>query len=105
MENTPRIVCPVCGEVYMPSEVYIPKDFFGNPGDIIRTTSGKIDFFTGTDMDLEEEFICENCGTPLKISAKLSFNVEADSLLNFNKDHETKVEIPKKLELEETNLF
>ena len=105
MENMPRIVCPVCGEVYMPAEIYIPKEFFGNPKDVIRTTSGKIDFFTGTDMNLDEEYICENCGTPLNIHAKVSFVVETDSLLNFNKDYTTKVELPKKLELEETSLF
>jgi hypothetical protein len=103
--GAPRIVCPVCGQTYMPSEIYIPNEFFGDPKDIIKTDAGKIDFFTGSDMDLDEEFVCDNCGTPLTIHAKLSFDVETESLLNFNEDYVTEVELPKKLELEETSLF
>lgn len=105
MKDTPIIKCPVCGYEYFPSEIFIPKSFFGNPGEIVRDAAGKIKFWLGDDMDLNEEFTCECCNTPLTIKSNISFTVEANSDLNFDMDYETPITKPKKPKLFETEIF
>ena len=105
MENTPKIVCPVCGQEYQPVEVFIPDDFFGKPKDIIKKDNGKIDFITGTDMNMSESFVCENCGAHLKIDARLYFDIKVDDTNDFSKNYTTKINKPDKLKLKESNLF
>ena len=84
---SPRITCPNCGCQYLPAEIYIPKNFFGNPVEVEReATSGKIQYFFGSDMDLEEKYICDRCGQPFKVKAFVRFNTEGT---NFNEDYST----------------
>ena len=93
------ITCNVCGQEYSPAEIFIPNEFFGNPKEIIRDPStGKIEFVTGTDMNLDEEFTCYNCGNKMKIHARLSFLVNDE---HFDEEFSTPINKPKKLTLSE----
>lgn len=104
-DKTPTIVCPICGQVYHPAEIFIPKEFFGDPKEVIRTTSGKIDFITGKDMCLDETYVCDNCLTPLTIHANLSFTITPSTEKNFSEDYISSYKKLEKLRLEETSLF
>lgn len=98
--NEPVIKCPICGQEFLPAEVYLPDYFLGKPTEIIKTTSGKLDFYFGQGMDPDEEFICDNCGAHLKIHANISFNVVAEStddeeyVTHFNSVKKTQLEEP-----------
>lgn len=105
MKNLVTIKCPVCGQNYLPSEVYLPESFFGKQKDITRNASGEIEFYLGDDPDYDEEFICESCLSKLKIHANISFNVEVNSGDSMDEDYVTKINKPKKLKLDETELF
>lgn len=70
------ITCPHCGTEYFPCEIFYPKDFFGNVTNVVRDESGKIISWSGTDMNLEEEFICEHCGKTFKTKAYINFETE-----------------------------
>lgn len=82
------IKCPVCGREYMPAEIYLPNSLLGRPTQIQRdATTGKIDNFYGTDMDLVEHYVCDKCNTPFKVVAKVQFNTYEEDKYNFNKDY------------------
>lgn len=67
------IVCPKCGMEYLPAEIYLPDTFIGKPYNIERAPSGKIDMFDGCSMDVNEDYICDRCGTKFKVSATVQF--------------------------------
>ena len=96
--NEPIIKCPVCGQEYLPSEIYMPDAFLGKPTEVIKTTAGKIDFYFGQKMDPNEEYICDNCATRLRIHANISFDVTAEipeaeeHITKFNKINKAKLE-------------
>lgn len=69
----PLITCPYCGYEYFPAEIYVPNAFFGHPEDIDRTPDGKIEVYEGSNMDLNEEYICDRCGTAFKVEATVKF--------------------------------
>lgn len=104
MEDTIKIVCPHCGHEYLPVEIFIPEEFFGRPTEVIRDPAGRIDFFLGKGMNLNETYICDSCGTNLRITAKMSFDVEPINGED-DEDYETKIERPTKLKLDEVDLF
>lgn len=79
--------CPKCGYEYLPGEIFIPNNFVGKPTDISRTFDGKIKYFDGLDMDPDETYVCDHCGTPLKIHAEVSFKVTVDSKRDFSSDY------------------
>jgi len=95
----PIIVCPICGQQYLPAELYLPDDFLGKPTEIVRTTAGKVDFYFGTKMDPDTEYICDNCGAHLKVHANISFNVSTDD--PNEGEHITYFNKFKKIQLEE----
>jgi len=105
MKDTPMIVCPTCGQEYLPVEVFIPEAFFGNPKEIMKSDSGKVDFVVGDGMDLSERFICEGCNTKLKINAELTFNVEVDDSNSAEEEYISSFNKPKKIKLSEVDLF
>ena len=79
------IECPVCGCSYLPAEIYLPNSFLGKPYDIEKTHTGKIDIFDGTSMNLNEEYVCDKCGTRFRIVANVNFKTyEVDSKKQFN---------------------
>ena len=85
------IECPNCGKEYLPSEIFIPKNYFGVPKTIIRDPDGKIVDVVGTDMDLVETYTCDNCDCAFKVKSKVNFNATVDDSLNFDTDYERKV--------------
>lgn len=86
------IKCPNCGREYLPAEIYIPQAFFGKPTSIDRNAgTGKIEEFYGTDMDLNEHYVCDKCNTPFNITAKLQFITVEDSKFNPNTDYKTRI--------------
>ncbi len=105
MKDLTVIKCPVCGTNYLPSEVFYPESFFGKQQDITRNASGEIEFYLGDDPDYNEEFVCESCLSKLKIHANLIFNIEVDNGENFDEDYSTPINKPKKIKLDETELF
>ena len=104
-DNLPIITCPCCGQQYMPGEIFMPKAFFGNQKDIMKDSSGKIEFYLGDDMDLDEEFVCENCLSKLKIHANLTYNITLGDKDDFDDEYSTTISKPEKIKLEETELF
>ena len=83
------IKCPECGYEYLPAEIYLPDSFLGKPTEIEREgISGKIIDFFGTDMDLNETYICDKCGQPFKIKSKVQFFTSSYDL---NKEYYTKL--------------
>lgn len=67
------IKCPKCGREYLPAEVYYPKDFFGNPQDILRNNQGEIEDCLGSSLNTTEHYTCDSCNTCFKVTAKVSF--------------------------------
>lgn len=98
------IICPVCGQEYLPAEIFFPDDLIGKPTEIVKNTSGKIDFYLGDDPNFDEYYICDNCGTKLKIHANVSYKIDTAED-TFNEEYVSKFERPKKLILEESSLF
>ena len=81
-KKEPIITCPYCRYEYLPAEIFIPKSFFGKPEDIERTDLGAIDVYSGTSMNLEEEYICDNCGNPFTINADVKFRTKEKEAFN-----------------------
>lgn len=67
------ITCPHCGEEYLPAEIFVPSSFFGKPENIDKTSSGQIEVFDGTTMDLSEEYTCDKCGRTFYVEADIKF--------------------------------
>lgn len=85
-----KIVCPKCGREYLPAEIFFPDNLLGRPTDIIRDDAGKIIFFSGTTMDLTEEFTCD-CGCCFKVEGNISFNIKTDPNKDFDEDYIVKI--------------
>lgn len=87
--NVECIVCPKCGREYLPAEIYLPNQFLGRPEGISRFTNGKIDNFDGYTMNLEETYICDNCDTEFKTTAKVSFKTQIVNKTDFSQAYVT----------------
>ena len=82
------IRCPKCDMEYLPSEIFIPKQFFGTPEYIYRDNDRNIIDIIGTTMDTTETYTCDHCNTTFTINCKLSFNTHFEDSLDFNTDYE-----------------
>ena len=90
------IICPYCKMEYLPSEIFIPNNFFGRPGDIERSGDGRIIQYTGTGMDLKEEYKCDCCGKTFFVSTQIKFNsTPTDPKNDFDEDYETPLKVKK----------
>ena len=67
------IKCPHCGQEYLPAEIFIPSEFMGKPEGIIKEDKGNIEFYSGNNMNLDEEYICDKCGKKFFIQTDISF--------------------------------
>lgn len=85
------IRCPVCGQEYLPAELFLPVDFLGNPKEIIKTNSGKIDFYLGERPTYETEYTCDNCGTLFKVNAKVNFETTVEESENYSTEYVSKL--------------
>ena len=73
-QNLITIKCPNCGREYLPVEIYLPNQFFGNPKSIVR--DDKNITFVDDLYNLDEEYMCDSCNTKFKVHAHLSFDTE-----------------------------
>ena len=85
------IKCPECGAEYLPAEIYYPKDFFGNPSSISKDRMGKIQFFSGVNMNLQESYICDYCKRKMNVHANIDFHVKINEI---KQPHVTKFNKP-----------
>ena len=99
-----EIKCPVCGQQYHPAEIYLPNEFFGKPKEVVKNSSGQIEFVLGKDMNPVEEYICDNCNTKFRVTADISFETEIVNK-NIEEEYVSTFERPKKLKLTEEELF
>lgn len=70
------IECPYCGKKYLPSEIYIPKVFFGIPSTITQNKYGELEYVAGKQMDLQETYNCDKCLHTFKVTADINFITE-----------------------------
>lgn len=90
MNRIDIITCPSCGAEYTAGEIYIPESFLGVPQHVEREgVTHHILFDGGKAMNTKENYICDYCNTPFKVSAYVKFNVEEDKTHNFNKNYAT----------------
>lgn len=84
------IKCPACGCEYLPAEIYIPKNFLGQPKNIHKA-NGKIDWYTGLTMDKKESYICDKCNCKFDVTARVIFNTFTTERTNFSSDYKQQV--------------
>ena len=101
MSKSYVITCPFCDYEYLPAEIYFPKPFFGNPGQIMRNYAGKILEYTGTNLNPRESYICDNCGQEFKVSAYIKFITHQKKQNTFEEEYSTPLN-DESLTLEET---
>lgn len=75
-KNIVKIVCPHCGYEYLPAEIFYPTSVFDDPGTIVRNEKGKIEFFSGKNIELIESFVCDKCGCEFEVEGKVEFNTQ-----------------------------
>lgn len=85
------IECPHCHYQYLPAEIYFPDDLLGRPTNIVRDDDGKIEFSTGTQMNLRESFVCENCNKSFLVKGTITFKTEKLDDDNFDEDFSIKI--------------
>lgn len=80
----PKIVCPYCGQNYLPGEIYIPDCFVGRPTYVEKDCYGKILYTDShkSEMDLKETYTCDKCNKTFKVSAVVQFRTEKKEELN-----------------------
>ena len=93
--------CPICGEEYLPGEIFYPNYIIGQPKNIIKNDRGKIEYWEDEDLVESESFICNKCNTTLNFTLKVEYNVEVDNKYNFNEDSSTKLFSNERIELKE----
>lgn len=105
LENLDRekyvIKCPICGQEYLPAELFMPSDFLGAPKDIVKRRDGKIDFYLGEKPTLETDYICDSCMSRFHVKAKVMFEATADD--SFSKDYVSKLKV--NIKASEVGLF
>ena len=84
------INCPYCKKEYHPSEIFVPRAFFGKAFNINRNELNQITEFTGTDMDTNETFCCDECNKMFNISTKISFTTIINEI-DFDTEYERKI--------------
>lgn len=76
MKKRNTIKCPNCGARYLPGEIYLPNSFLGKPTKVYRDENGNILGNDGTDMDLNESYVCDYCGKRFFVEASVIFKTE-----------------------------
>lgn len=68
------IVCPVCGREYLPEEIFLKSEMYGNPKAIVRDDEDKkIIRYSGDSVNLYETYQCDKCDTLLRVTGRLNF--------------------------------
>ena len=77
------IRCPNCRCEYLPGEIFNPDHFLGQPKNIIRNAAGEVLGYEGVEPDTSESFICENCNTEFKVTARINFLINTEEETKF----------------------
>ena len=85
------VECPNCGYEYLPSEIFIPKYYFGKPYNIERTEDGKLLSYEGTSVDLFETYKCDKCNKEFRVVSKLQLTTELTFPGSFDEEYVTKL--------------
>ena len=85
------IKCPHCGAEYLPAEIFYPNSLLGKPADIEKTATGTIDCYNGSNMNLVEEYMCDNCDTTFAVRAQVNFFTRIIEEKSFEKNYKTKI--------------
>lgn len=88
------ITCPICGAEYMPGEIFLPKHFLGQPKMTEKDALTGHILYSDGEMDLVENFICEKCNTPFRVSARVQFSTEENRHFNFNSEYTSSLKKP-----------
>ena len=88
VEKPLYIICPKCGAEYLPCEIYYPNQFLGYSKSIDKL-EGKIESFSGNNMNLEESFICDHCDTKFTVTSKVSFKTQIIDKYDVSKAYAT----------------
>lgn len=87
-----KIICPVCGQEYLPIEIFVPYNFFGTLNFIKRNEDGKIEYFLGQEPDYCETFTCTKCNTTFITKTQISFKTELNQKLDYEHLYVTKLD-------------
>lgn len=85
-----KIVCPWCGREYMAAEVFYPDSLLGKPANIIKNEDGKIEYWSGDDMNLTETFVCD-CGKEFATTANIKFETQKIVKNDFDEVYESRL--------------
>lgn len=88
------IECPKCKYEYLPSEIFIPKYYFGVPENIERTQEGKLMSYEGSSVDLFEKYTCDNCDTEFRVVSKLQLTTELTFPGSFDEEYVSTLNAP-----------
>ena len=94
------IKCPKCGWEYLPEEIFI--NVLGKPKNVLRDKDGRILFFDGESMELQETYICDNCNCTFISEIKPLFETRVDVNHDFSEDYSVKI-YEDRIELQEPN--
>ena len=72
------IKCPNCGWEYLPGEIYLPKQFLGQPRDVERSIEGEILNYYGDVQNLKETYRCDHCSKFFDVTANVSFSTKVN---------------------------
>lgn len=79
LEREPYLIkCPVCGQEYLPAELFLPEDVLGSPTDIVKRNDGKLDFYLGERPTYETEYCCDNCNNTFRVKMKVFFETSVE---------------------------
>ena len=76
--KTPIIKCIHCGAQYLPSEIYMPGAFLGQPEDLVKDALGKIIYEDGQAPDMIEHYTCDYCDKPFVVEATVTYKSMAE---------------------------
>ena len=65
------VVCPHCGSEYLPSEILMEDGLLGDVSNIVKTSQGKIVGYSGTSLNIKDEYVCDYCNKPFEVRGKL----------------------------------
>lgn len=86
------IKCPHCGWEFHAADIFMPGDFLGRPGQLVRDALGKVIYEEYDEVDDEpcfvEHFECEECGKQFVVEASVSYKTRAeDEELDFRSEY------------------
>ena len=88
-EKLDTVICPCCGAEYLPAEIFLPDSLLGKPTLIDKDSSGKLIYYSGSNMNLKEAYTCDYCNKTFRINAKIQFNTTFNSNVDFDKEYST----------------